>query len=177
MEREPRVTRVDPGDADPSLRESFDGFIRARGKVPNLFRITAQRPRIGRTLAEHLDAVTGQGEVEKSLKELLAVRVSQINQCEYCLASHTLLATRLGATNDQIAALATGDVSSFPPAWRAALDVASEMTTGGGRIADSSFQRLAADWTPAQIVEIVAVIGVFNYFNRFANALDIPPTT
>lgn len=83
MEREPRVSRVEPAAADPSLRESFDDFMKTRGKVPNLFRITAHRPGIGATLSAHLDAVMGPGEVDRKLKELLSVRVSQINNCEY----------------------------------------------------------------------------------------------
>lgn len=83
MEREPRVERLDPAQVDPSLRESFDAFMRTRGKVPNLFRVSAHRPDIGRTLSAHLDAVMGDGEVSKQLKELLSVRVSQINNCEY----------------------------------------------------------------------------------------------
>jgi alkylhydroperoxidase family enzyme len=83
MDQEPRVTRVDPAAADPSLRESFDGFIRLRGKVPNLFRISAHNPPVGRTLSAHLDAVMGPGTVSELLKELCAVRVSQLNGCDY----------------------------------------------------------------------------------------------
>jgi uncharacterized peroxidase-related enzyme len=175
-DREPRVARIDPADADPAVRESFDNFVRVRGKVPNLFRISARRPQIGRTLAMHLDAVMGAGEVEQQLKELLAVRVSQVNGCDYCLASHTVLAKRYGATEAQIVGLAHGDTTGFDPAWRAALEAAGEATSGGGRLGDDTFDRLAAGWSEDQIVEIVAVIGLFNYFNRFANALDIPVT-
>lgn len=86
------------------------------------------------------------------------------------------MARRLGATDEQIRSLGGGDVSSFEPAWRAPLRAAEEMTTGGGRLSEATYQALAAAWTEAQIVEIVAVIGLFNYFNRFANALQIPPT-
>jgi alkylhydroperoxidase family enzyme len=86
------------------------------------------------------------------------------------------LARRLGATEEQIRLLGDGDVSLFEPAWRAPLRAAAEMTTGGGRLADDTYRALDADWNAAQIVEIVAVVGLFNYFNRFANALQIPPT-
>jgi len=86
------------------------------------------------------------------------------------------LARRLGATDAQIQALAANDVSPFEPAWRAPLRAAAEMTTDGGRLGAETYTALAADWSPGQIVEIVAVIGLFNYFNRFANALQIPPT-
>lgn len=85
-DREPRVSRVDAEQAmrsDPELSESFQRFIAERGKVPNLFRIAAHRPQIARTLADHMRAVMGPGDVPEVLKELLSVRVSQINACEY----------------------------------------------------------------------------------------------
>ena len=85
-DREPRVARLNAEDAmrsDASLREPFQRFIAERGKVPNLFRIAAHRPDITRTLADHMRAVMEAGDVSKLLTELLSVRVSQINKCEY----------------------------------------------------------------------------------------------
>jgi alkylhydroperoxidase family enzyme len=85
-DREPRVARLDAEEAmrdAAALRESFQRFIAERGKVPNLFRVAAHRPEIARTWSEHMRAVMGPGEVPVLLKELLSVRVSQINDCEY----------------------------------------------------------------------------------------------
>ena len=62
------------------------------------------------------------------------------------------------------------------PAWSAALRFADAMTPTGSVPDTESFETLEGFWSAAQIVEITAVIGLFNYFNRFANALDIPPT-
>ena len=62
------------------------------------------------------------------------------------------------------------------PGWVAAFRVAESMTQVGCRVAAEDYAALESHWNPGQIVEIVAVIGLFNYFNRFAIALDIPPT-
>ena len=71
-------------DAPPdAMRAIFDRFIRERGRVPNLFRVVAHRPSIGETLAEHMRAVMGPGTVDVRLKELVSIRVSHINRCEY----------------------------------------------------------------------------------------------
>jgi alkylhydroperoxidase family enzyme len=86
------------------------------------------------------------------------------------------LARRLGATDEQISRLSRGDLTGMELSWAAALRAADSMTASGGKIASDSYQALESHWSPAQIVEIVAVIGLFNYFNRFAIALDIPPT-
>ena len=86
------------------------------------------------------------------------------------------MARRLGATPEQIAALARADVTDFEPSWAVALRTAETMTTDHGEIAPSLYAELERHWSAAEIIEIVAVIGLFNYFNRFAIALDIPPT-
>ena len=82
-EHEPRIPLVEPESAADELRPSFDRFVRERGRVPNLFRAAAHRPSIGATLAEHMRAVMGAGAVDMRLKELISIRVSHINACEY----------------------------------------------------------------------------------------------
>ena len=83
VDRAPRVAAIDPTSSSTELRPTFDAFITERGKVPNLFRIAAHNPPIMRTLADHLRVVMGEGTVPVLLKELLSVRVSRINLCDY----------------------------------------------------------------------------------------------
>jgi alkylhydroperoxidase family enzyme len=83
VEREPRVPRLAVESVGQPVRDVFDAFVRERGKVPNLFRVAAHRPEIVATLRAHMNAVMGPGTVDVLLKELLAIRVSQINNCEY----------------------------------------------------------------------------------------------
>jgi uncharacterized peroxidase-related enzyme len=173
-----RLPMVDVGAPVPDeTRAMFDRFIQLRGRVPHLFRVAALRPPIAQTLAAHLDAVMGPGEVSGLLKELIACRVSQINQTPYCLASHSKLARKAGGTDDQIASLAEHDYSGFEPGWAAAFAYTSEVAAPGGYVSDSTFAALAEHWTAPQIVEITAVATAFSLFNRFADALNIPITT
>ena len=86
------------------------------------------------------------------------------------------MARRLGATDAQLAALESGDTTSFDAGDAAALACADAMTRDAGRISHSMFATLGTQWNHAQTIEIIAVIGLFNYFNRLANALDVPPT-
>jgi alkylhydroperoxidase family enzyme len=86
------------------------------------------------------------------------------------------LARRLGATPEQIAALGRADLSGFEDSWAAALRAAETMTSDHGDIPLALYADLERHWSTGAIVEIVAVISLFIYFNRFAIALDIPPT-
>ena len=80
---QPRLVRIDPAEPPELLRPTFDAFVRDRGKVPNLFQVTGLAPRVAASMATHLEVVMGAGEVPILLKELLSVRVSQINLCDY----------------------------------------------------------------------------------------------
>jgi alkylhydroperoxidase family enzyme len=86
------------------------------------------------------------------------------------------LARRLKVPDEQIDAVARDDLSVFDPAWRAALAFANDVTRFGGVVADERFRELAEHFSTEQIVEVTAVIALFNYFNRFANGLNIPVT-
>jgi alkylhydroperoxidase family enzyme len=83
MEQEPRVSRLGREDVAGPVAELFDAFVRERGKIPNLFRVAAHRPEIVSTLRAHMNAVMGPGTVDVLLKELVAIQVSHINNCEY----------------------------------------------------------------------------------------------
>ena len=82
-EQNGRLPRLGPDDVSDGMQEVFARFMRERGRIPNLFRVAAHRPAIGETLAAHMSAVMGPGTVDERLKELLSIRVSSINRCEY----------------------------------------------------------------------------------------------
>ena len=86
------------------------------------------------------------------------------------------MSRRLGGTDQQLDAVARGEYAVFDAAWRAAFVYADEMTPTPGIVTDAVYHELAAHWSPAQVVEITAVIAMFNFFNRFAHALAIPVT-
>jgi alkylhydroperoxidase family enzyme len=79
----PRISRIDRASATPEVAEVFDHFMKTRGNIPNMFRTAAHRPEIMRTMVAHFRAVMETGTVPAKLKELVIVRTTQINRCEY----------------------------------------------------------------------------------------------
>jgi alkylhydroperoxidase family enzyme len=79
----PRISRLDRSVVPPEVGEIYDRFMKQRGNIPNMFRTVAHRPELMRTMIEHFQVVTSNGALPAKLKELLFVRVSQINGCEY----------------------------------------------------------------------------------------------
>ena len=173
----PRVSRLERNEVTPDLAALFDKIYAQRGNVPNMFRTMAHRPEIFSTMMAHFAAVLNTGTVPTKLKELIIVRTSQINQTPYCLASHTVLARGLGWTDDQLDNLAAWQTrSDFTPAEKVALKLAEIVTRDANTLSDEQFAELKSFYNDGEIVELLCSIGLFNYFNRFNNALQMPPT-
>ena len=81
--RMPRITRLASDQVDAETGKIYDLYLQERGNVPNMFRTAAHRPEILRTMIAHFRAVMNTGTLPAKLKELVIVRTSQINRCEY----------------------------------------------------------------------------------------------
>jgi uncharacterized peroxidase-related enzyme len=173
----PRLSPVPRAQATPAVAEIYDRYMRTRGNVPNMFRTMAHRPEIFETMIAHFEAILHTGTLPLRLKELVIVRTSQLNRCEYCLGSHTRIALRLGWSCEQLENLTHyADRRDFTAAEKAALRLAEQMTLDASHISDEEFEALREYFDEGEIVELMAAIGLFNYFNRFNNALQIEPT-
>jgi uncharacterized peroxidase-related enzyme len=171
-----RISKVGRAGSTGPIREAFDRKIAERGNIPNMYRVFAHRPELLTTMDEHFNAVLGSGTVPLKLKEMLALQTSQCNGSRYCSASHTILAEKTGSTKDQIARLRDFENGPFTDREKAALRFGLQMTQEPTRVPDETFDELRHYFTEGEIVEIAAVVGLFNYFNRFNEALRMEPT-
>jgi len=62
------------------------------------------------------------------------------------------------------------------PGWTLAMRYAELVTQSGHSVSDFDYDELAAQWNDGELVEITMVIGLFNYFNRFNDALRVEIT-
>ncbi|HWB31880.1 MAG TPA: peroxidase-related enzyme [Acidobacteriaceae bacterium] len=171
-----RISRLKRSEVRPSSVEIYDRTLRDRGNVPNMFRTMAHRPEIFETIIAHMDAVLNTGTLSKKLKELVIVRTSQCNRTPYCLASHTAICKRLGWTDTDLEALKDADHASFTDAEKAAVHLAEVMTLRPHDYTDAEFRQLRSFYSEGEVVELMAAIGLFNYFNRFNDVLLMEPT-
>jgi uncharacterized peroxidase-related enzyme len=172
-----KISRLTRTQVSPETGEIYDRYMRQRGNVPNMFRTVAHRPEIFQTMIAHFEAILNTGTLSTKLKELVIVRTSQINHCSYCLASHTKICAKLGWTEDQLANLADYESrNDFSPAEKLALRLAEQMTRNERPLSDEEFAALRAHYSEGEIVELMTACGLFNYFNRFNNLLDMEST-
>ncbi len=173
----PRISRLTRDQVPPQAVAIYDRYLRDRGNVPNMFRTMAHRPEIFETIIAHMEAVLNTGTLPKALKELVIVRTSQINKTPYCLASHTQIARKLGWSDLQIAALEhAATESSFTEREKVAIDLAETITLTPHSYTDEQFRRLRSFYSEGEVIELMAAIGLFNYFNRFNDLIAMEPT-
>jgi hypothetical protein len=78
-----RLSRKEPGTVPPEIEAIYDGFLQARGNVPNMIQTFAHRPKVLKTMVAHFKAVMEGTTVSVLLKEYLTLRVSTVKKCHY----------------------------------------------------------------------------------------------
>jgi alkylhydroperoxidase family enzyme len=93
------------------------------------------------------------------------------------MSAHTALARQLGVSEALLDALYHIDEHRhlFTERELVALRFAEIMTTSAREVDEALWDELQAQFDDGELVEIASVIGLFNFFNRFADALQIDP--
>lgn len=113
--------------------------------------------------------------LEKPLLELVKIRASQINGCANCLNMHTAEARKAGESEQRLHLLAAWhEAPCYTDRERAALDWTEHMTQiATSRAPDAVHAALAAQFTPAEQVQLTLAINVINGWNRLAVGFNI----
>lgn len=104
------------------------------------------------------------------LRELIKIRVSQINKCAFCLEMHTKDAREAGETEQRIYALSAWEESPlFSEEEKAVLALAEEVThISKHGVSDAAFQKAQHYFTDKQVAQIIITINQINFWNRIA---------
>ena len=103
----PTVTMVEYDDASEAVRALYDEIMEKRGInfVPNIWKTLATHPPTLERIWRGIEAVMVDGRLDRLTKEMIAVAVSATNGCEYCIASHTAVARKLGMDDEMLGEL------------------------------------------------------------------------
>jgi uncharacterized peroxidase-related enzyme len=166
------VTLVDPQHTTADRAAVLSTIHQAFGTVPNMFRAVAHSPAALKSMWGSFGALGG-GTLPARLTEQIAVAVADRNQCAYCLAAHTALGRKAGASAEEMAAAQAG--RSSDPATAAALAFALKLVEQRGQVSAGDVQAVrAAGFSEEAVVEIIAHVAL-NLFTNYVNvALDVP---
>ena len=169
---------------EPGLREAVQFFKGPLGVIPNSVRTMARRPEIARAFtALNLAVMTSRGAVTPEFKRLLGYISSFASGCRYCQAHMMLASERFGASEARMADIwAYEDSPHFSEAERAALAFAQAASAVPNAVTPQIEARLKAAWREDDIVEIMGVVALFGYLNRWNDSMgsaleDLPRET
>jgi uncharacterized peroxidase-related enzyme len=162
-----------PREAVASLEDLLGRSEGRMGFLPNSQLIMARRPEILRAFAQLGAAINGPSStIDPQLRNLVSQMASRAAGCGYCMAHTAHTAERIGIAAEKENALwefATSPL--FSAAERAALRVAQGAAQVPNAVTDADFAELQKHYSDAQIVDIVAVIALFGFLNRFNDTM------
>ena len=174
----PIMSRLDPlpFETTPELREHFNFLLGTLGFVPNSVLTMQRRPRLVKAFAALNGAVMDpEGEVDLGFRRLIGHVASRAAGCLYCMAHTALGAKNFGVDDARLAAIWDYRTSPlFSAAERVALDFALAAASQPNEVDDELFAQLRAHWTDGQIVEILGVVAMFGFLNRWNDSLATP---
>ena len=167
--------------ADLSERQQayFDKCDEKLGFVPNVLRAYAFAPAKLQAFADmYNDLMLGESGLSKLDRELIAVAVSSVNHCYYCLTAHGAAVRQLSgkpALGEQMV-MNYRAAEGLTPKQVAMLDFADKLTRSPHAIVEEDRQALRdAGYTDRDIWDIASVASFFNMSNRMAAAVDMRP--
>jgi AhpD family alkylhydroperoxidase len=167
-----RLRLLQRADAPPLAR----GWYRDDGSASGLTRSLANAPDLMETLMPFLGQVFAESAVDLATKELVVVRVSQLNGCRYCLAAHRPLALEAGVKPDHVAALCgETPLAGLPARERTLVEWVDLFTLDPGGITDDLVARVLDHIRDDQLIEVAVVAGATQLLNQYCTAFDIPP--
>jgi uncharacterized peroxidase-related enzyme len=162
-----------PEDHDPDLVDLIQFFRGPLGTVPNSILTMQRRPKIARAFTELNKAVMENlGRVTAEQKRLIGFVASHAAGCRYCQAHTILAAERFGSTPERMSEIWDFRRSAlFTAGEKAAFEFALAAASVPNAVTPEIAAELKVHWTDDEIVEILGVIALFGYLNRWNDSM------
>ncbi|MEM8985392.1 MAG: carboxymuconolactone decarboxylase family protein [Pseudomonadota bacterium] len=167
----PRITPLTPNDV-PELSEMLTKAEEQAGYISNAGLTLAWRPDIAKAVGNLVNTIYAPGDIDPGLKRLIGEATSKAAGCFYCAAHTAHSAHKAGVSKEKIEAVWNYQESpEFNDAERAAIHVAMRAGMTPNAVTDEDFEVLKIHYNEKEIVEIVAVIAMFGFLNRWNSTL------
>ncbi len=163
------ILGLEKDQAEQEAKGVYDKFEKDTGKVPEWVKVMAHNPKVVKEFTELFSVIMKEGYIEPLLRWKIAYTVSQALKCRFCVDVTGKMLESLGA-DKEIVRKAEG----LEEKEREVLELVKKVTETA-QCDTGLFKKLKDKFSEAELVEIVSIIGLFNYINRFNNAFCILP--
>jgi AhpD family alkylhydroperoxidase len=171
-----RIKLMEREDASPALQASYDETAERFQLLLNIFKAWGVVENLALPTNQLIMEVLQDGLVDWKTKELLILKSTLENECEYCVTQHEVVSRRLGISDEKVADL-KGDTYKTSPhfteAERSILDLTMQIREDANRVSDELWKRMREHWSEAQLVEMVYVITIYIMVSKFGDALHV----
>ena len=170
------IKTIPKEEAQSPLKELYQEIEDTIGfkKVPNAFISSSIDPEITRWTWQGVKTIMlRDSSIDRSLKETIALVVSKNNACSYCVGAHNMMLKAIGFDSKKIEELNKDyQSSSLSEKEKAVLDFSLKVTNESYKITEKDHENLKKHgMTEQQILEVISVASLFNFINRFVDAL------
>jgi uncharacterized peroxidase-related enzyme len=167
---------VDESEANVELVSVYERIKGARGKLSNIMQVQSLNPK---AMAAHLDLYMAllfdRSGLTRDERELIAVVVSSVNRCEYCVSHHAAALQAYWKDETRVRAV-THDYSTaeLSARERAMTEYAAALTREPGSVTEAHVEAMRAQGlSDAEILNVNMITAYFNFVNRIAEGLGV----
>ena len=164
------ILSLEKNQIEEVAKEVYEKFEKETGKVPEWVKVMAHSPKVLKEFTELFRVIMGENKKEPLLKWKIALVISETLKCPFCVSVTQKMLKQLGADEEMIE-----KIKNLSTEDKEVLELVKDITLDGHLDQPELFGKLKEKFNEAQIVEIISVIGLFNYINRFNNTLAILP--
>lgn len=120
-----------------------------------------------------MEMYTKTSSINRTTRELIKIRASQINGCAFCINMHTSDARKMGETEQRIYCLnAWEECDFYSPEEKVALELTEHITLiPTKRVPEDLYKRVREHYDEKQYVDLVLIINQINSWNRISIAM------
>lgn len=170
------IAEIAPAQAEGELQQVYARLQGKRGKVANILQVHSLRPHaLERHVDLYMDLLFAPGGLSRRQREMIAVAVSQVNACAYCVAHHVEALRLHEKGEDACWQLAEGNTpAGFAPADHTLLAYARRLTREPSSIVERDIAALRdAGFADTDILLVNLIVAYFNFVNRIALGLGV----
>ncbi|MBT8443851.1 MAG: carboxymuconolactone decarboxylase family protein [Gammaproteobacteria bacterium] len=163
-----RISYPDPATLAPHDRE----FLADLPQL-NVWRMLAGSPCVFQPMTAYSSAYLNDGQLSDEMREIVILRTGYLRDSEYEVVNHLRVAKLIGMDEAKVAALVPGQPrDAFTPEERDVLRFVDEVVLDGAASREA-FDAVAASMSPAEMIELTIVIGVYTMVSQFCATFDI----
>jgi uncharacterized peroxidase-related enzyme len=155
-------------------RPLLEGIRKAFGFVPNLFAVFAESPAALQGALAMADAFSA-STLSPAEQQLVALAVSEANDCQFCVAAHSTIAKRIAKADPALVAATRAREPLSHPKFDALVTFTRKLVEQRGVVADADVAAfLEAGYTKAQVIEVLLGVGMKTFNNYVDHIAHVP---